>query len=182
MKIIAGQFKGKKLVSSNDYSIRPTTNRIKENIFNVLQDFCFNRNVLDLFSGSGNLGLEALSRGAEKIVFVENAAKSIEIIRKNIGNIKIDLNKVRIIKQDALQFCEQTDLKFDLIFIDPPFDYPPLQKLINTIMQKSILQKDGVLVIEHEKTNPITSSSVDYLLFKQKKVGRSIISFIINRN
>ena len=92
------------------------------------------------------------------------------------------MDRVMIVKQDALLFCEQTELNFDLIFIDPPFDYPELQILINAIFKKSILRKDGILIIEHEKTNPIGNSSFDYSIIKQKKIGRSIISFIINRN
>ena len=182
MKIIAGKHKGKKLISSKDYSIRPTTNRIKENIFNILQDFCINKYVLDLFSGSGNLGIEALSRGAKKIVFVEKSIKSIEIIKKNIENLKIDQSFVAIIKKDAYIFCEQTDLKFDIILIDPPFYYPPLQTLIDIIITKNILHKDGILVVEHEITNPIKLSTISYSILKQKRIGRSLVSFIINRN
>jgi 16S rRNA (guanine966-N2)-methyltransferase len=181
MKIIAGQYRGRTIYSTKDYSIRPTTNRIKESIFNILHDFCAHKTVLDLFSGSGNLGLEALSRGAEKIVLVEKSSKSIDIIKRNIENLKIDLNIAMIIKKDALLFCNETKWKFDLILIDPPFYYPPLQRLIDLIFLRNILKKGGILVIEHEITNPIHSLSSEYSILKQKKFGRSIISFIINR-
>ena len=87
-----------------------------------------------------------------------------------------------IIKNDAFIFCTKTNMKFDLILIDPPFDYPPLQKLLDIIIKRNILKKDGVLVVEHEITNPINRSTLDYSIIKQKKFDRSIISFIINRN
>ena len=182
MKIISGQYKGRKIFSSKDYSIRPTTNRIKEHIFNTLQEFCVNKNVLDLFSGSGNLGFEALSRGANKVLFIEKSTKSIDIIRKNIENLEINPDKAIIIKKDALIFCTETNYEFDLILVDPPFNYPPLQQLIDTITQKNILKKNGILVVEHEIINPLNSTGSNYTIIKQKKFSRSLISFIINRN
>jgi 16S rRNA (guanine966-N2)-methyltransferase len=182
MKIIAGSYRGRRIFSSKDNSIRPTTNRIKESIFNILQDFCMNKDVLDLFSGSGNLGLEALSRGAKKIVFIEKSSKSIDIIKKNIEYLKIDHNIIRIIKKDAITFCNETHDRFDLIMLDPPFYYPPLQDLITLIFRRKILKQDGILVVEHEITNPINLFNSEYSILRQKIFGRSHITFIMNRN
>jgi 16S rRNA (guanine(966)-N(2))-methyltransferase RsmD len=182
MKIIAGNYKGRRIFCSKDYSIRPTANRIKESIFNTLQDFCRDKVVLDLFSGSGNLGLESLSRGARKVVFVELSLKSIGILKKNIEHLKIAKNVTMIIKKDAAQFCHETQDQFDLILIDPPFHYPPLQELISLIFQRKILKNEGVLVVEHEISNPINSLDLGYSILKQRIFGRSVITFIMNGN
>lgn len=179
MRILAGQYKGKKLFAGNDLSIRPTTNRIKESIFNVLQDFCKNKTVIDIFSGSGNLGIEALSRGANTVTFIDKEDSSIQVLKKNIHTLNIGSDKVVFVKNDAVRFCNRTKYSYDLILMDPPFDYPPLQELISIITKKQMLDTNGIMIVEHEITNPILHSNEHYRILNQKKYGRSLISFII---
>jgi 16S rRNA (guanine(966)-N(2))-methyltransferase RsmD len=178
MRIISGIYKGRKLISSDDYSIRPTTDRVKEYIFNVLHDFPQDRRVADIFAGSGNLGLEALSRGATHITFVEVAAGSVQVLRKNLDHIKIPDNCYLIERKDAMDFAKEDISAIELFLLDPPFVYPPLQELINNIFSNRRLNADSLLVVEHEINNPLECPGKDYELLKQRKFGRSLISFL----
>ncbi len=181
MRIISGTYKGRKLKSSNDLSIRPTTDRVKELIFNVLQDFPQGKTVLDLFSGSGSLGLEALSRGAQKVYFVDSSNKSIDVLKWNIKNIGIPETQYSIIKQKAIDFARTANFAIDLCLLDPPFKYPELQKLIDTLVQSPVMTPKSLLVLEHETINPIEKESALYEIIIQKKMGRSLISFLVKR-
>ena len=181
MRIIAGKYKGRKLVSGKDHSIRPTTDKVKEFIFNILAEIPEGKTVADIFSGSGSLGLEALSRGAASVVFVEKARSSIIVLKRNIEALNIPEDRYRIVQADAIQFVNRPYNTFDLAFMDPPFVYPPLQVLINQTFSGSFFHKDSLLVLEHETTNPIHLETALYGIIKQKKIGRSLISFIMKR-
>ena len=139
MRIIAGLYKGKKLEGSKDLSIRPTTGRVKEYIFNVLQNFPQDKVILDIFSGSGSLGIEALSRGASFIIFVEKAVSSVNILRRNLNNLNISRNRYKIVKRDAIDYVNEAKGKIDLCFMDPPYVYPPIQKLFVQYLQQGLL-------------------------------------------
>ncbi len=182
MRIISGLYKGRKIVSSNDHSIRPTTDRVKEYIFNILQDFPVEKTVIDMFSGSGNLGIEALSRGAHKVYFIESALSSIAVLKTNLSALNIVADKYEIIKMDALQFSKNAAIEAQLCFLDPPFVYPPIQKLLNRLFENHILSAQGLLVLEHEVSNPIENGSVYYDILRQKKMGRSLISVLGNKD
>jgi 16S rRNA (guanine966-N2)-methyltransferase len=181
MRIAAGQFKGKKLSAGSDLSIRPISNRLKEIIFSVLNDFFYDKMVLDLFSGSGSLGIEALSRGAGHVTFVEKSGASINILKKNINTLKIDFSLIQIIRSDVLNFLDEDSKKYSLILSDPPFKYSSLQQMINQVFTGNILERNGLLVVHHEIDNPLRIENVLYLLLKQKKIGRSLLSFIARK-
>lgn len=178
MRVISGFFKGRKLKASTDLSIRPATDRVKEYIFNILQDFPQGRQVTDIFAGSGGLGIEALSRGASQAVFVDSASTSLKILKENLQNIKVPEDKYRIVQKDAIHFVTQDPGQTDLCFMDPPYKYPPLQELLDLFFRAKLLKKNGILVLEHEVSNPVKEESPVYHIFKQKKIGRSIIRFI----
>ncbi len=178
MRIISGIYKGRRLKGSKDNSIRPATDRVKEYIFNILQDFPQEAFVFDVFSGSGGLGLEAISRGAHKAVFVEKAYSSIQVLKDNLATVKVPQDKYQIIQKDALAFARSETEKADLCFMDPPYKYPPLQELIDAFFTNQKLNKGGILVLEHEVINPIQEESTLYYLFSQKKISRSLISFL----
>lgn len=179
MRILTGQLKGKQLFAGNDLSIRPMTNRIKEIIFSILSDFCTDKIVLDLFSGSGSLGIEALSRGAEHATFVEKVDSSIWVLEYNIEVLSIISEKVTIVKSDVLQYVRQQKNSFDIILMDPPFHYPPIQELVDLIIENNILKQNGILVVHHEINNPLLIRGAPYELIKQKKIDRSLISIIL---
>ncbi len=182
MRIISGIYKGRKIKSSDDLSIRPTTDRVKELIFNVLQDFPEGKIVLDLFSGSGSLGLEALSRGAKKVYFVDSSNKSLNILKQNIHTIGIPEDQYVILKQTAIDFARNAQMPLDLLLLDPPFKYAELQVLVDTLLQSPVMSTKSLLVLEHETINPIESDSDVYDVLIQKKMGRSLISFLVRKN
>ena len=109
MRVLSGKYKGRNLNCTPDQSIRPTTNRIKEYIFSILSDFCDNKMVADIFAGTGNLGIESLSRLALHVDFVENSNSSIGVLQKNLNQLKIEPEQYRIIREDAIQFSQKTN-------------------------------------------------------------------------
>lgn len=182
MRVISGIFKGRKLTSSKNLHIRPTTDRIKEFIFDILQDFPENKMVVDIFAGSGNLGIESISRGAKKAFFVDNSQMSLEIIKKNILSLQIPEENYSIILSDAMRFAELNTTGFDLYLLDPPFNYPQLQKLLDTLFENKIVSNKDIVVLEHEISNCVNESSNLYDTIKQKKFGRSLINFMIKKD
>jgi 16S rRNA (guanine(966)-N(2))-methyltransferase RsmD len=181
MRVISGIYKGRKLQASKDLSIRPTTDRVKEYIFNILQDFQYNKKVVDIFSGSGNLGIEALSRGASHICFVENSRQSITILQKNIKTIGIDTNLYTINNTSAERYVLSDHSDRHVYFLDPPFNFPQLQILINNLTFSEYFYSGNLIVLEHEVSNPIETENKFYNILKQKKMGRSLISFLEKR-
>jgi 16S rRNA (guanine(966)-N(2))-methyltransferase RsmD len=181
MRIISGLYKGRKIVSSDDHSIRPTTDRVKEYMFNILLDFPEGKTVIDMFSGSGNLGIESLSRGAKKVYFIESALSSIAVLKSNLSALNVQSDQYEIIKADALQFSKNFSIEAQLCLLDPPFIYPPIQELLDNLFENKILSANGLLVIEHEVSNPIEKKSGHYDMLRQKKMGRSLISILGNK-
>ncbi|MHB2150218.1 16S rRNA (guanine(966)-N(2))-methyltransferase RsmD [Calditrichota bacterium LG25] len=181
MRIIAGIYKGRKLKGSADLSIRPTTGRVKELIFNVLQKFPENKVVVDLFSGSGNLGIEALSRGAQRVIFVDASDRSLLVLKENLSSIGVPEDKYTIVKSDAISFAKKASFRADLLLLDPPFKYPELQTLIDLLTSSEMMTSKTVLVVEHENINPVQKDGAEYEVLIQKKMGRSLISFIVKK-
>lgn len=179
MRILAGQYKGKRLFAGSDLSIRPTTNRIKDIIFAILDDYCPDKVVLDLFSGSGGLGLETLSRGARIVTFVEQSISSIHVLQKNLLDFGISKNQVVVIQKDVAGYIKDCSETYDLILMDPPFPYEGIQQVIDQIVYRKILRKKGVLVVHHEINKPLIEKNAGYQIYKQKKIGRSLITFIL---
>ena len=120
MRVITGQARGRKLISPEGYDVRPTTDKVKESIFNIIQFQLADAVVLDLFAGSGQLGIEALSRGAAKAVFVDSSRKSLEVVKKNIELCRFQ-SVSRTFLGDASAFLRATAEKFDVVFLDPPY-------------------------------------------------------------
>ncbi len=178
MQILAGKYKGKRLLAGNDFSIRPLTNRLKENIFNILQDFVREKHTLDLFCGSGSFGLETLSRGAHGIDFVEQSEKAVKYLKSNILNLGIDPHLYKIHHMDVMQFCRLKNISYDLILMDPPFKFQPLQELTEMITRGALLEQNGLMIVHHEISNPLMMNSADYKIIDQRRYGRSLVSFI----
>ncbi len=148
MRIIGGKFKGRNLVSFKADHIRPTTDRVKESLFNIIQAEVENSIVLDLFSGTGNLGIEALSRGAQKVTFIENNKKSLQIIKENLKSLNISEN-VEIVDEDVFEFMGSApQFQFDLVFIDPPFTEVLGDKIMNVLSQSAIFSDNVTIAIE----------------------------------
>ena len=159
MRIISGNYKGFKLLIPSGKSTRPLRDMVKESIFNSLSHsknllFDFkNKNILDLFSGTGSFGLECLSRGAKKVTFVENNYNTLKILKKNIDKLKLH-NKTLIIENDVSNFINNLNSineKIDLLFLDPPFKDENILKISNFFKFKNILNNNSVIIIHRHK-------------------------------
>ena len=148
MRVIAGKHRSRILNEFNGQDIRPTTDRVKESLFNILQNKIQGSTVLDLFCGSGNLGIEAISRGAEKVVFIDNSKKSIELCKANLNKLKED---GQTLFADSLSFLKRTIEKFDIIFLDPPYKTDIGENALKIIAENQLLTDDGVAVFESDR-------------------------------
>ena len=161
MRIIGGKLKGRNLYISKNLSIRPLKDLVRESVFNLLLhsnkiSFEFKKtNVLDLYSGTGSFGLECLSREADSVCFVENSSEAIKILKKNIEKLNLN-NRTKIFDGNVFQEIEKKEIyesKFNLIFCDPPFKNIDVEKLINLVIEKNLLEKNGVIVLHRNKTS-----------------------------
>ena len=171
MRIISGFHKGKKIQAPTNLPIRPTTDRAKESLFNILENrYVFeNKKILDLFSGSGNISFEFSSRANVEITAVDNDINCIEFIRK----INKELNyNITTVQSDCKNFINTINEKFDIIFMDPPYNYEQYHALRELIIEKKIINRDGCLIIEHDRNTIFEDDSID--LRKYGKVYFSI--------
>ena len=156
MKIISGIYRGIKIDTAKDVSYRPTKSRVRKSIFDVISPFGFS-SVLDLFSGTGILGFESISRGASSITFVEKDAKSIRLLHRN--SEKFEGVPINIIRDKVEIFLKDTNDLFDLIFADPPYDKIDYDWLFNSCIKK--LSKNGKLVVEMKKNNFVYNNCIE---------------------
>ena len=182
MRIIAGNFKGKKIYFPADKKTRPLRDLVKESIFNLIEHSnklnvkISNANILDLFSGSGSFGLECISRGANKVTFVENYKGILNILKRNIDSISADGN-YEIIEEDCFTVFESEiffKVKFDIIFIDPPYKEKKINFLLNKISKYNFLKEDGLVVLHRHKKDNIEISDT-FNVFDQRSYGISKI-------
>ncbi len=166
MRVISGKYKGRKLDGFNENGTRPTMDRVKESIFGSIQNYIDDSIVLDLFAGSGSLGIEALSNGSKSVYFVDNNSALIDIIKKNTNNMAEDIH---IIKSDFLSALNNfNNIKFDIIFLDPPYKMNLINKCINIIHEKDLLKEGGIIVCEYE--NEFVDTNL-YRIIKEKRYG-----------
>ena len=177
MKVISGKLKGRVLKGYNIEGTRPTMDRVKESLFASIQDRIPNSIVLDLFAGSGNLGIEAISNGCSKCFFVDNNFKCIKVIKNNLNNFGI-VDKSTVIESDykkALELFKDRGQVFDIIFVDPPYRDNILLEIMEFVRDNKILSKGGIIVLEYNIDN--LSKEIDgYSLLKNKKYGDKFIS------
>ena len=154
MRVISGKYRGKILFSPTTTLVRPTGDKVKQAIFTKLQFFVADKAVLDLFSGSGALGIEALSRGASQVVFVDKNIDSIKLTKKNLKSINCDAKVLHCDYTIALQTLNQS---FDLILLDPPYASGVYENCLELIYKNNLLSDDGVIVCERDRLKPIDS-------------------------
>ena len=184
MRIIGGNFKGKKLFEAFDKNTRPLKDLVKESIFNILEysneekiNFK-NSLILDLFSGTGSFGLECVSRGASMVYFFENYNESIEIIKKNSKKLKCE-NKIKIFEVSAhnlKKIEELKSIKFDLIFLDPPYKEQNIKEILEEIYKINILNDNGIIVLHRHKKNQ-ENFGKNFIVKRTSKYGISKIIF-----
>ena len=177
MRIIGGTYRGMKLLSPKTQDIRPTTDRIKEDIFNIISPYIYNSRFLDLFSGSGAIAIEAISRGCLFADAVERNKDSIELIKKNIAKTKSQ-EQFQVIAKDAEQFLLSTSNKYDIIFIDPPYQYSKINTIIKTILDREIITPNGIIIAEQGIENTLDENQFDAEIYKTKKYAATILYFI----
>jgi 16S rRNA (guanine966-N2)-methyltransferase len=176
MRIIGGKFKGHPLVSFKADHIRPTTDRVKESLFNIWQGEVEDTRVLDLFSGTGSLGLEALSRGAREILFVESHRASVDIIRRNLSQLKVE-SGVKIVPVDVLSFLRKfKEDPFDLILIDPPFTEKMAHEVMQALASSKAFHAGTQIAIESSSHERIDEHYSPLVIRSQRKYGDKFLS------
>lgn len=180
MRVIAGEKKGFKLKAPKGMSTRPTEDRIKESLFNIIRNIQSKAVVLDLFAGSGGIGIEFLSRGAMKSYFVDNSYESIQCIKDNLIHTDL-LDRAEIIKKSAssaIREFSDNNIKFNFIFADPPYGKGLALDILKAIDRMDILKEDGLLILEHEKDLMFEDESLLRLIRKDYRMyGFKALSF-----
>ncbi len=179
MKVVGGAARGRKLKVPKGMSVRPTAARVKESLFNILRHDFSGLRVLDLFAGSGNLSIEALSRGAVEAVLVDESARAAAAIRENLTLLELP-GRARVWVAPvarALRKLDQGGEKFDLIFLDPPYDKGLATMTLETIGKSSLLSPNGIVVVEHSGREAIKAGYGDLILNDRRRYGDTLLSF-----
>jgi len=179
VKIVAGKNKGNKLKSPKDLSIRPTSQKVREALFDILgtsiQETCF----LDLFAGTGAVGIEALSRGAKKVIFIEKEVKCIKIIKGNLEKTKSSQNSLvyKIDFSSGLKLLAEKKYLLDFIFLDPPYRRELVNISLLEISKLPLLRKNGLIIAQHYKKEKVMENLNNIRLYDQRRYGECYLSF-----
>ena len=177
MRIIGGKFRSRVLAEFAGDNVRPTSDRAREALFNILALKIYGARVLDLFAGSGALGLESLSRGAKEVVFNDCSKDSVAILKKNLNALKIPVNgeEAKVYNMDYLTCLEQVKAPFDLIFLDPPYRFDYGKKALEKIVQKSLLSENGIAM--YESGAPFEGGIAGLEKYDERKYGKAYLTF-----
>lgn len=173
MRIISGKFRGKKLLENNYEHIRPTTDKVKQALFTKLQFEIPHSRILDLFCGTGGLGIEGISRGAKEVIFVDENEKSVMLTKKNLASIN---SNAKVIRCDACIALDSFSEPFDLILIDPPYQSEIYEKVLTKISEKELLSNNGIIVCEHSREREYNWAPFE--LFDEKNYGTITLSYL----
>lgn len=173
MRIITGSARGKKLLALEGLETRPTADRVKEALFNILQFRIEGRRFLDLFSGSGQIGLEALSRGAKEAVFVEKSKKAIGIVQRNVENTGFQA-KAELVCADAEMYLRGTLKQFDVAFLDPPYQQGLLEPALLAVSEK--MTAAGIIICEHSAREALPEKAGEFIKMKTYRYGKILLS------
>lgn len=181
MRVVSGSCKGKALKAVPGNSTRPTTDKVKEAVFNMIGPYFDGGIGLDLFAGSGGLGIEALSRGLDRIIFVDKDGKAIQTIRENVHNCDLE-QKVEVFRNDAeraLKAVAKREMQFNFIFLDPPYKKQQLERILEMISTHDLLTPDGVIVCEHGSEVDLPDQVSGLIKNKREKYGIIGISIYV---
>ena len=179
-RIIAGKWRGRKIKFDDAEGLRPSTDRIRETVFNWLHPYIRQSFCLDCFAGSGVLGFEALSRGAEQVIFIEQNAATVKKLKQNIMDLKTD--QASVFRQDALSWLRsaQRNKGFDLVFLDPPFHSDLLAKSCSLLVSSGCLAEDAIIYVEHAVDEDLTLPE-SWFCLKEKSAGQVTYKLLENR-
>lgn len=166
MRVISGTAGGFNLFSPKCSDVRPTADRSKEALFSMLSPYLYDADFLDLFSGTGAIGIEALSRGAKRAVFVDNSRQSTEYIKRNLEHTKLSY-KAEVVREDVFMFLKKRRESFDLIFLDPPYNKDLINPSLKLIYENNILNRDGFCAVEYSAYDKPDAPYFD--IYKSKK-------------
>ena len=179
MRIISGQHRGRRLQSISGTAVRPTADPVREALFNILSQKASGSCVLDLFAGTGALGIEALSRGAQRAVFIDNASRPLTVLRKNLHNFGL-LTQNQVICWDIsknLNCLKPFQNQFDLVFIDPPYHKNLVAVALSNLVRVQCLAPGATIVAEHERHLEITSPDVSLSVTDRRRYGQTALTF-----
>ncbi len=176
LRVIGGIYKSRRINEVKSSKTRPTTDKNKESLFNSLGQFFDGGKMLDLFSGSGAIGIEAFSRGINEVVFIENDSLAVKTIKSNLEILNIKKN-IRIIKQDVFKYLNTSNDTYDLIFADPPYSLNKYDLLLEIIVSRQLLANGGIIVFEADKSCDFITSYRGLSKYKEKKLGNSKFAF-----
>jgi len=180
MRIISGSFRGKKLAALGGNATRPTADRVRESIFNIMAEDIENAAVLDLFAGTGALGLESLSRGAARSVFIDASLSAVKIIRKNVTACRAD-DRARIIRWDItknLKCLKEDFAAIDLAFMDPPYNKNFIRPALINLIKSEALKNSARIVIEHSAAEALPEDLIGLHLTDRRIYGKTVVSFL----
>ena len=179
LRIISGERKGRVIQTLEGINTRPTSDRVKESLFNILMFKISNSSVLDLFSGSGNLGMESLSRGAKDAVFVEKNSAAHKVLRQNCKTLEY-LDKAQLIHNDVIRAINQLskeEKSFDIVFMDPPYNEGLEVPTITALNEADLVKEDGIIVVEHLYQNHLPQTVGNFVQYNTRKYRGTAISF-----
>ncbi len=179
MRIIAGEARGRKIKTCKGIRIRPTADRVKETIFNLLGDRVVGVRVLDLFAGCGNLGIEALSRGASRAVFLDLSLSAASVVAENLESLGFRdrglVMRGNVFK--SVPSLARRGERFEVIFADPPYERNLAQKTIDLLSRSPVLTEDGMVVVEHSRREAIEPR--EFLTYRSRKLGDTVVTILV---
>ena len=179
MRVITGACRGRRLISPTGDDVRPTTDNVKESVFSIIQFSVEGRSFLDAFAGSGQMGIEALSRGAASAVFVDNSRRSLEVVRKNLDLTGLQ-SRAEVICADTVAFLSSCRKRFDIAFLDPPYSQGLLQDALRVL--PAVMNEGGYIICEHPAEEVLPQKAGNFIIKKSYRYGKIMITVYSGEN
>lgn len=179
MRVITGEARGRRLETLEGEAVRPTTDKVKEAIFSAIQFDIQGRTFLDLFAGSGQMGIEAISRGAESAIFVDASMKAVNVVRKNLDKVGF-YSRAKVLHTDSIGFVQMMTDPFDIAFLDPPYESGLLQQALPFVAKK--IKKTGIIVAESSEKEEILQNYGEFVLDRQRSYGKIKVSIFRHKD